>query len=80
MRPLGKLCEELVVNGHEQPRGSVIEGTEGHAFKASLPTLLKQPSSRIAHRKLSQRRGKSRGKEIEEVLDICMLDGLLVVA
>ena len=80
MSPLGKLCEELVVNDHEQPRGSVIEGTEGHAFKASLPTLLKQPSSRLAHSKLSQRRGKSRGKEIEEVLDICMLDGLLVVA
>ena len=69
-----------MVNDHEQPRGSVIEGTEGHAFKASLPTLLKQPSSRLAYIKLSQRRGKSRGKEIKEVLDICMLGAVLVVA
>ena len=58
----------------------MIEGTEGHAFKASLPTPLKQSSSRLAYIKLSQRRGKSRGKEIEEVLDICVLDALLVVA
>ena len=77
------LCQrrkERVVNDHEQPRGVVIERAEGDAFETSLPTLLEQLSSSLWHIKRLQRSGETRGKEIEQELDLCVLDALLVVA